>query len=456
MSLTDDDQFAAYGGANYDYLAMGPSGYGFVTMSAGNDPNFRVGASVGGNTYGVFAYAGPGADDGNTVGPAANSCTKNAAVLGTSLQFTGVAGTTDSLQPGVYGQCGDASWFPGGISAGVIGVSRFGHGVFGRSQGNNGVSGQSDTDTGVWGASSRSYGVLGQTGGFPFGPRFTDPSIPFSSDLRMIPAGVLGTATDFIGVAGASFRSSGVLGQCGPAPKFDLAPISVAGVMGTSRDAAGVGGISQNSTGVSGSSSSSFGMVGISGTQGPKPPTRLAVNLAGVYGNSRDNFGVIGTSQRGTGVVGYSPESVGVYGQTDNPASYAGVFIGSLFVTGQIFAGVKDAIVPFPDGTRRLLHCMESPEHWFEDFGDARLKDGKASIKLDVDFAKVVTPKDYRVFLTPEGDCEGLYVSSKKAKGFEVRELRGGTSSVRFSYRIVGRRKDIKGHKRFAKIDPRL
>ena len=24
MSVTDDDQFAAYGGANYDYLAMGP------------------------------------------------------------------------------------------------------------------------------------------------------------------------------------------------------------------------------------------------------------------------------------------------------------------------------------------------------------------------------------------------------------------------------------------------
>jgi hypothetical protein len=36
---------------------------------------------------------------------------------------------------------------------------------------------------------------------------------------------------------------------------------------------------------------------------------------------------------------------------------------------------------------------------------------------------------------------------------FEVRELMGGTSSVAFSYRIVGKRKDIKAHKRFAKID---
>jgi hypothetical protein len=32
----------------------------------------------------------------------------------------------------------------------------------------------------------------------------------------------------------------------------------------------------------------------------------------------------------------------------------------------------------------------------------------------------------------------------------------GGKSSITFSYRIVGRRKDIKGHRRFAKIDTRL
>ena len=51
----------------------------------------------------------------------------------------------------------------------------------------------------------------------------------------------------------------------------------------------------------------------------------------------------------------------------------------------------------------------------------------------------------YRVFLTPEGDCNGLYVSSKSPTGFEVRELKGGTSSLGFSYRVVAKRKDIPG-----------
>ena len=98
---------------------------------------------------------------------------------------------------------------------------------------------------------------------------------------------------------------------------------------------------------------------------------------------------------------------------------------------------------------------MESPEHWFEDFGTAKLRGGRAVVKLDADFAKVIT-RDYRVFLTPEGDCRGLYVRRKSAVSFEVRELMGGSSSVAFSYRIVGRRKDIGAHRRFAKIDTRL
>jgi hypothetical protein len=122
-------------------------------------------------------------------------------------------------------------------------------------------------------------------------------------------------------------------------------------------------------------------------------------------------------------------------------------------VTGMISPNPKSAVVPFPDGTQRLLYCMESPEVWFEDFGAARLKRGRAVVKIDADFAKVIKRGDYRVFPAPEGDCHGLYVRRKSAMSFEVRELMGGKSSITFSYRIVGRRKDIKGHRRFAKID---
>ncbi|MBD5603952.1 MAG: hypothetical protein IAI48_02495, partial [Candidatus Eremiobacteraeota bacterium] len=45
----------------------------------------------------------------------------------------------------------------------------------------------------------------------------------------------------------------------------------------------------------------------------------------------------------------------------------------------------------------------------------------------------------YHVFVTPEGDCNGLYVTQKTPNGFAVRELRGGRSSLSFEYRIVAK-----------------
>src|SRR5690348_6286937 len=140
MSVTTDDQFAAYGGGNYDYLAFGPSNFGFMTMSEGNNPNINTGVSGCGNVFGVFGYAGPASgDDGEIVGPARNDYTNSAGVMGTSLQVTGVAGTTDGLYPGVYGQCGEAPDLPLNLQAGVLGTSQHYPGVYGRSIEDSGV-----------------------------------------------------------------------------------------------------------------------------------------------------------------------------------------------------------------------------------------------------------------------------------------------------------------------------
>jgi len=60
---------------------------------------------------------------------------------------------------------------------------------------------------------------------------------------------------------------------------------------------------------------------------------------------------------------------------------------------------------------------MESPDLWFEDFGMAKLKRGRAVVPLDANFAKVIKTGDYRVFFTPEGDCRGLHLRRKSAIG---------------------------------------
>ena len=279
-------------------------------------------------------------------------------------------------------------------------------------------------------------------------------------------AGVMGTSPDATGVVGTSTLRPGVYGQIGELLTF---PSGIrAGVFGIAQNQAGVigwsnvwdaiEGFSYSGRGIYGRSYTQSGIEGHSGNQGP-----LLLNMAttaGVVGTSDAVPGVIGTSNASIGVIGFS-NNVGIFGVTTNPNSFAGAFDGNVTITRTLTANVitasaKNAVVPFPDGTQRVLHCMESPGHWFEDFGTARLKGGRATVKLDGDFAKVIKAGDYHVFVTPEGDCGGLYVRGKRAASFEVRELNGGKSGVAFSYRIVGRRKDIKDHRRFAKFDTRL
>jgi hypothetical protein len=296
-----------------------------------------------------------------------------------------------------------------------------------------------NTTVGVIGSSAETgLGVFGQSGTTSTAPIFLTAGVLGTADTS---AGVIGWSTTWNGVEGWASQGTGVLGVS----VFDR------GVHGGSTWQPGVQGWSENDLGV-------MGGTGPEDTQGPVVPNTS--NVAGVVGTSDQRHGVIGTSNKSVGVIGFS-NNIGVFGYTTNPQARAGYFIGDVFVDGNFTVvgypnqHTKSVAVPFPDGTLRALYCMESPEVWFEDFGPARLRSGRAVVKLDPDFAKVIKRGDYKVFLTPEGDCHGLYVRRKAAAGFEVRELMGGKSSIAFSYRIVGRRKDIKEQARFAKIDTR-
>jgi hypothetical protein len=63
-------------------------------------------------------------------------------------------------------------------------------------------------------------------------------------------------------------------------------------------------------------------------------------------------------------------------------AGFAGVFEGDVFVRGDhTVTGSKSAAVPHPEGSLRALFAIESPQPWFEDFGRARLIDGRARVE---------------------------------------------------------------------------
>ncbi|MGD0135691.1 MAG: hypothetical protein ABSE57_26905 [Bryobacteraceae bacterium] len=103
---------------------------------------------------------------------------------------------------------------------------------------------------------------------------------------------------------------------------------------------------------------------------------------------------------------------------------------------------VEGQVTPDVDGKVRAMYAMQSPEIWFEDFGSSTLHSGSAHVSLEPIFGGTVNSGvEYHVFLTPKGECEGLYVANEGPEGFDVRELRRGKSSVGFDYRIVAKRK---------------
>jgi len=115
----------------------------------------------------------------------------------------------------------------------------------------------------------------------------------------------------------------------------------------------------------------------------------------------------------------------------------------NLHVIGNFIAtGTKSAVVKTTKGDV-ALYCQESPENWFEDFGEGKLINGHTRIELDKLFLETVTINDQypmKVFIQLEDNCNGVYVRKDKT-GFDVYELQSGTSNATFTYRVVAKRK---------------
>jgi hypothetical protein len=161
-------------------------------------------------------------------------------------------------------------------------------------------------------------------------------------------------------------------------------------------------------------------------------------------------FAIYGLSAKGHGLVGATAAAgaAAVVGATNGVAgAYAAALYGPVIVGGNftVVGGAKSAAVPHPDGSHRRLYCVESPESWFEDFGEATLACGEALIPLDPDFAAVVDTSKYHVFLTGYGVHADLAVFDRTPEGFRVRGKEHAEGA--FSWRVVAKRKDIPGER---------
>ncbi|HLP65864.1 hypothetical protein [Flavobacterium sp.] len=191
------------------------------------------------------------------------------------------------------------------------------------------------------------------------------------------------------------------------------------------------------SAGVSGvSTNSGQNEIGVVGDYSLWGASVFGLGWAAAYTDmptTRD-FGVFGTVNFSTGT--------GVYGRNTNTtlgSAYGMYSVGNFAATG-----AKSASVPTTKGNQ-LVYCTESPELWFEDIGGAKLVNGSIHIDLDSMFLETIFVNDehpLRIFIQDEGESNGLIViKDEDNKGFTVKEKNNGSSSIPFSYRIMGKRR---------------
>ncbi len=183
-------------------------------------------------------------------------------------------------------------------------------------------------------------------------------------------------------------------------------------------------------------------------------------NRTAGFGNPGYTVGVQGTAvggtQDGMGVMGtYNGTAGGIrtggYFSAGANFSYVAENVSNSKITG---AGVVAEIIPTKEHGRVTLTCPESPEYWYIDYGSVKLVNGKAHVDLDPILLDVIVVDEQNPLkiITQVNivECNGVAVINKTVNGFDIVELRGGTSSGEIDYQIVAKPKTNYGEGRFS------
>jgi hypothetical protein len=350
------------------------------------------------DTFGVTGIAGVGPDAIGVLGYGGSTSYANLALTGYDIGPGSVASVGYATYP-------EPSTGPGLTqTTGVLGIAPDGDGVMGRT---SVAHGSFNLDQG-----SGYAGVVGVDG---------------SDSGGQLDAGVLGeTHTGAYGVEGISYNAIG-------------------GVLGISQSGDGVDGISYTRYGVTAESAGTFAAINASSSSGSGDA--IDAYAGGSYG--------ISAQGKSIGAYGVSPEQgvrgignqVGVVGQAGVagavPLDLLNSSLSSVFYVddhGNVFEhGTTSTFVATSGGAVGRMFTPKSTTQTMEDVGSGAIANGVAVVRLDPSFAQLIDRGGYQVFLTPKGDCNGLYVAQENASAFVVRELHGGRSTLAFDYRIVGR-----------------
>ncbi len=399
--------------------------------SAGSGPVYgaAISAATGGTGIHFGAYVTSEASTSNTIysvwGEASNTST-GPAYGGNFRATSSGTGTHYAINGNAYSASASDAYGSKGYASSTSSGDAYG-GYFSTSVFGTGVHYAMKAD-GYGGSASPVHGVNGRaentSNGTVYAGLFTAASTGTGSHYGSYAQSGAASAASSYGALGTASNSS----------TGDVFGVSGTATSTSSGDTHG-GYFSTSNTGTG----AHFGVVG-------RGYNDDATDCIGVYGYAANTgtggalAGYFVAANEGTGRI------IGVYGEAaPRPGySWAGWFQGNLGADNDLFVnGSKSAAVQTAKGEYRALYSQESPEIWFEDFGEGQLINGRMHIELDPVYLQTVTIDaryPMKVFVQLEGDCGGVYVQ-KGTTGFDVNELKGGNSNVPFSYRVVAKRK---------------
>jgi hypothetical protein len=279
---------------------------------------------------------------------------------------------------------------------------------------------------GVYGGSDTGFGVVGTTSTVStgFAGVFGTAGSTFSSEYKDL-------VTSY--AAGVWADTSNITGSI------------PAAVIGTADDAFGAV-LQDNSLNdfalYAGNDGGSAGEFNAGGTKGIGVTAYANNDYAGYFENDSSSSSTLYVANRSGGGLGAAAKGApGLFDtlMATSATGTCGIGGGSMSCTGPL-----KSLASAAGGQRTVeTYAMQSPENWMEDFGSGAMQRGVGVVQIDPAFAETVTgDASYHVFLTQRGDSKGpLYVTNVTASSFEVREANGGTSSIGFDYRIVGKRR---------------
>jgi hypothetical protein len=263
---------------------------------------------------------------------------------------------------------------------------------------------------------------------------------------------VIGTATMPYAVNGyANGNATGVWAQGGGATGFGLLAVNT-NASGTAVIGIGNNGASNYLVAGSGGSfnGTGFGLVGwgntvasgtgVAGSGNGSGITSLVTGAGGAFRATTTGIFAYSTTA-GTGEAVYTSQ----FGNIVRVNYWSGATQFKIAGTGTmpVSCTVKDNA-----GVDRTMYCSESPEFYFEDYGQGQLVNGQAHIVIDSVLAKnIIIDENHplRVYIQIEGDenCKGVVVKNKTGNGFDVVEMMGGTSNATFQWHIVCNVQDV-------------